>query len=217
MGLKTVLIVYHKNAQMIYKKSWIDRCVRSIQEQTYKDFDIIEINYGGENIFYFTELSNKKELIIDNLDNHILAMNYLIQIALNKGYDIIANLNLDDYYEPNRFEAQIAAINNGAQLVSSNFHYFNDERKHFKRMDMQRYANVGIQFKRNHNPIAHPVVAYHRSFFEDSLMYNDLLGYEDLDLWKRACALNRRFVILPEYLLHYRIHENQITKTYKGL
>ena len=210
--MKCAVIIYHANASKIYKQEWIDKCISSIENQTYKTADIFELNYGSDGKFY-----TKGFTFSAQFSNHIQAMNHLIAMVLSRGYDIIFNTNLDDYYEPNRFEAQIAAINNGAQLVSSNFHYFNDERKHFKRMDMQRYANVGIQFKRNHNPIAHPVVAYHRSFFEDSLMYNDLLGYEDLDLWKRACALNRRFVILPEYLLHYRIHENQITKTYKGL
>ena len=210
--MKACVIIYHSNASKIYKQEWIDKCVDSITNQTYKTADIFELNYGSHgghftNGYKFTH----------PMKNHISAMNYLIAMVLSRGYDVIFNTNLDDYYEPNRFEAQIAAINNGAQLVSSNFHYFNDERKHFKRMDMQRYANVGIQFKRNHNPIAHPVVAYHRSFFDGGLIYNDLLGYEDLDLWKRAYELNRRFVILPEYLLHYRIHENQITKTYKGL
>jgi glycosyltransferase involved in cell wall biosynthesis len=212
--LKCAVIIYHSNALKIYKREWIERCVNSITTQTYKDFDIFELNYeqsGGADFF------TNGQKIKKPMTNHIQAMNYLINKCLTDGYDVIFNVNLDDYYHHERFSKQITAIKNGAQLVSSNFHYFNDERGVFKRMDMQRYANLGIQFKRNHNPIAHPIVAYHKSFFDGGLRYSDLLGYEDLDLWKRAYAENKRIVILPDYLLHYRIHENQITKTYKGL
>lgn len=210
--MKSAVIVYHKNANKIYKQEWIDKCIDSVMNQTYKSFDIFELNYGNVDKFYTRGYHFKTDF-----SNHIVAMNYLIEICLSRGYDIIFNTNLDDYYEPIRLEKQIKAIQNGAHLVSSNFHYFNDERGHFKRMDMQRYGNIAIQFRRNHNLIAHPVVAYSKDFFKEGLRYNDLLGYEDLDLWKRAYEIGKRIVILPDYLLHYRIHENQITKTYKGL
>lgn len=210
--MKAAVIIYHSNALKIYKQEWIDKCVNSIMNQTYKGADIFELNYGNCGKHF----TNGYKFTVP-MKNHISAMNYLIAMVLSRGYDVIFNVNLDDYYSLDRFDAQIAAINKGAQLVSSNFHYFNDERGHFKRMDMQRYSNLGVQFRRNHNPIAHPVVAYHKSFFDGGLQYDNLLGYEDLDLWKKAWELNKRIVILPEYLLHYRIHENQITKTYKGL
>jgi len=210
--MKCAVIIYHSNASKIYKKEWIDKCIDSIKAQTV-NYYIFELNYGEDDAFYTDDsamhLSRKCK-------NHIEAMNYLIDLTVLDGYDIIFNTNLDDYYEPERFELQIKAILNGAQLVSSNFNYFSDSRGTFKKMDMTKYQNIGIQLRRGHNVIAHPVVAYHKSFFNDGLRYNDLLGKEDLDLWQRADKLNRKIVILPQYLLNYRIHENQITKTYKG-
>jgi hypothetical protein len=56
----------------------------------------------------------------------------------------------------------------------------------------------------------------HKSFWVDGLKYNNLIGFEDLDLWQRAFKLGKRFKILKDYLLFYRIHEKQITKTHKG-
>ncbi len=215
--MKYAVIIYHKNASTIYKKEWLDRCLNSISEQTYENFDTFELNYGNDTTSYSFEVDDEsKWLITKPMNNHIEAMNYLIDLCLEYKYDIIFNTNLDDFYAPDRFEKQIEAIKNGAQLVSSNFNYFNDERGIFKKMDMARYGNIGIQLNRGHNVLAHPVIAYHKSFFDDGLRYNDLLGYEDKDLWQRADKLGKKMVILPDYLLNYRIHENQITKIYKG-
>jgi len=215
--LKVAVIIYHKNASTIYEKDWIYRCLKSISDQTYEDFDTFELNYGDDDKSYTFETgSNLKTFISKPMKNHIEAMNYLIDICLEDGYDVIFNTNLDDYYTPDRFAKQILAIQNGAQLVSSNFNYFTDERGIFKRMDMARYGNIGIQLRRGHNVLAHPVIAYHKSFFDGGLRYNDLIGYEDKDLWQRASKLEKKMVILPDYLLNYRIHENQITKTHKA-
>lgn len=217
--MKVAVIIYHSNASKIYKKEWIDKCINSIKAQTFQNFDVFELNYGDgyNNTEYFFEGVGVNYIPMGlRLNNHTFAMNHLISHCLVNNYDIILNTNLDDYYSPDRFQKQIDAINNGAQLVSSNFHYFSDERGIFKRMDMSRYGNIGIQLRRGHNIIAHPVVAYHKSFFDDGLRYNDLLGKEDLDLWQRADKLGRRMVILNDYLLQYRIHDNQITKTHKG-
>ena len=211
--MKSCVIIYHKNAAVIYKQEWIDKCINSIREQTLQDFDVFELNYGIDNNKYY-EGSFFSSL---EMPNHIHAMNALIHAALKSNYDVIFNVNLDDYYAPKRFELQVKEIMRGAQLVSSNFYYFSDEKGVFKNMNMNKYVNLDIQFRRNHNVIAHPVVAYHKSFFDGGLTYKDKLGYEDLVLWKEALAANKRFVILPDYLLHYRIHENQITKTHIGL
>ena len=212
--MKCAVIIYHSNALKIYKREWIDKCINSIMAQTYKDFNIVELNYeqSGSADFF-----TKGQLIKKPMTNHTQAMNFLIDYCLADGYDIIFNVNLDDYYAPDRFAKQIEAIKDGADLVSSNFQYFSDERGHFKRMDMTRYGNIAIQLRRNHNVVAHPVVAYSKKFFNTGLRYKDLVGYEDLDLWKRAHAEGKKITILADYLLHYRIHENQITKTFKGL
>lgn len=215
--MKCAVIIYHKNASKIYKKEWIDKCIQSIKDQTYQDFDVFELNYGGSNEVFYKGDKNSYFPMFEKHDNHISAMNRVIGYCLAFNYDIIFNTNLDDYYHPERFAKQIDAISQGAQLVSSNFNYFTDERGIFKKMDMSRYGNIGIQLRRGHNVLAHPVIAYHKSFFAGDLKYNDLIGYEDKDLWQRADKLGRKMVILPDYLLNYRIHENQITKTYKGL
>jgi len=153
------------------------------------------------------------------MDNHIQAMNFILNKAFATGYDIIFNTNMDDYYHPRRFERQLALINKGLDVVSSNFNYVADHGGIdgiFRAMDMCRHGDIRTNLIRGHNVIAHPCVAYSRRFWDSGFRYNEsLIGSEDLDLWKRSIGYHR-FYISPEYLLFYRIHDNQITKEYKA-
>lgn len=199
-------IVYHKNALSLYEKEWVEKCINSLKEQTFQEFDFIEINYGGGE-----ERFTDGTFFSIELDNFISAMNFLLTYAFGSGYEIAMNCNLDDFYEPDRFEKQIEAILNGAQLVSSNFRYFGARDKE---MNMTRFGNIGQQLAKGHNVIAHPVVAMHRSFWDADLHYENVLGSEDLRLWQKAYRKGKKFVILPECLLFYRLHPNQVTKVY---
>lgn len=214
---KVAVIIYHKNVESIYSKQWIKECIDSIQNQTFQHFDVFELNYGNTDKFYFPE-DNKRLVFRKKLDlpNHIHAMNHLIDSVLKMDYDIIFNTNLDDTFNSLRFIKQYEKINQGYDIVSSNFWYTNHTGMRFKKMNMTGSGSIEINLKRNHNVIAHPCVCFSKSFFDSGLRYKDFLGYEDLDLWKRACEQGKRFFILEDYLLNYRLHVKQVTKTYKA-
>lgn len=212
--MKSVVIFYHKNIESIYPNSWIFKCVKSIKDQTHKDFHVIELNYGGNGKKYCEGIKEEYVFLNMKFENHIGAMNYLYDLCFQSGYDVVFNTNMDDFYSITRFDEQLKAIKKGFQLVSSNFYYVDKLDHPFKAMRMNLFSpTIALNLKRNHNIIAHPVTAMHKSFW--TLKYNNLIGYEDLDLWKRAFDEGKTFCILPEFLLFYRIHGNQITKTHK--
>ena len=203
--MRSVVIIYHQNIEEIYAKEWIDEAVSSVHGQTYQDFEIYELNYGGDDYRLF----DGKFFSIE-MKNHIEAMNFLITMAFEDGADVVFNTNLDDISLPERFEKQIAAIKRGYQLVSCNFTYFGEENR---LMNMTGCGDIGRNFRREHNVICHPAVCYHSSFWDQK--YNEsLVGYEDFDLWKRQYAKRKKFFILDDYLLLYRIHSGQITKKF---
>jgi len=214
---KIAVIIYHKNVESIYSHRWITECIDSIRNQTFQHFDVFELNYGNADKFYFPE-DNKRLVYRKKLDltNHIHAMNHLIESALQLDYDIIFNVNLDDTFSPVRFIKQYEKIKQGYDIVSSNFWYTNDRGVRFKKMNMIGSGDIGLNLKKNHNVIAHPCVCFNKSFFNTGLRYKDLIGYEDLDLWKRAYAEGKRFFIIDDYLLNYRLHVKQVTKTHKA-
>lgn len=86
--MNCAVIIYHANADKIYEPHWIQKCINSIKVQTYKAFDVFELNYGGDKVFYYDGPELKKQ-IADKLINHIHAMNEMLEAAFTEmGYDV---------------------------------------------------------------------------------------------------------------------------------
>lgn len=215
------VIVFHKNNH-IYDKRWIDKFVCSILEQTYSDFVIYEVDYGGGSVSVFNgyEYAQEHKFYTENFNNHAEAMNFLIDRTLEDSCDYVFNTNIDDYYEKNRFEIQLTHLLDGYDLVSSNFDYIKDDGfgNDIETLSF-RYDDVDIIYDliNGNNCIAHPCVAYSRAYLLrivilDNVYYPSEIPYEDLNLWKRTMFRSKMF-ICPEVLLKYRLHSNQITKT----
>lgn len=211
---KAAVIFFHSNILNLYKRRWIDKCIQSIKDQSFQDFDVFEIDYSGNNTKLCKGFSRHLFYNV-KLENHISAMNFLLNEVFSKEYNVVFFTNMDDYYDPLRFEKQLQRIQEGFNLVSSNFYYITEiaDGKDIvmNRMNMTSFGDIRANLKRNHNVIAHPCVCMDRAIWESGLRYHNLLGYEDLDLWQRAHKF--KFNILEDYLLYYRIHDNQITKT----
>ena len=208
--IKTAVVFYHKNADSLYPHEWIMDCINSIRGQTFQDFDVFELNYGGDGKHYASGTGRHHYFINKKLGNHIDAMNTLLTYIFKQGYDVVWNTNMDDYYSPERFEKQLQEINQGYQVVSSNFIHIKENRDVIRYMDMVSLGSIEKHILNNHNIIAHPAVCMHRSFWDDDLHYHNLLGYEDLELWQRGIHKGKKFKILGDYLLYYRIHPQQI-------
>lgn len=169
------VIVFHKNNH-IYDKRWIDKFVCSILEQTYSDFVIYEVDYGGGSVSVFNgyEYAQEHKFYTENFNNHAEAMNFLIDRTLEDSCDYVFNTNIDDYYEKNRFEIQLTHLLDGYDLVSSNFDYIKDDGfgNDIETLSF-RYDDVDIidDLINGNNCIAHPCVAYSRAYLLDNVYY----------------------------------------------
>ena len=206
--MKLGVVFYHKNLEKIYKKEWIDECIESIENQSIKNLFFYEIDYGdtdknvtGSDNFY----SIPKE-------NYADAMNFIISKAFEDGCDYVFNTNLDDKYSSDRIEKQIEYLELGYDIVSSDIMYINEEGGFKLNLVLSQHNNnIKNELDSNHNVISHPSVAYSRNFWENNKYDITKTPEEDLDLWKRASGENYKFYIIPEFLLTYRIHENQVS------
>lgn len=200
--MKLALICYHKNVTQ-YPKQWIDEFSLSILGQTYQDFDIFELNYGGgeERLFACSEFESKE------LTNHAEAMNYLIDKCFELGYDYMLNTNVDDIYSLDRIEKQLPCMQQGYDIISSNFDLF-DERGTFHTHEFHT-LNIRKELQANHNIICHPVVAISKHFWSWNRYYPHEIPLEDMKLWQRTVA-SFKFIILPDVLLHHREHTNSV-------
>lgn len=204
---KIALIVFHKNADKIYPKKWIDDFRDSILNQTNQNFDILELCYSDD---YFNIFDNSI-FTKTTYDNHAQAMNRLIDIAFDVySYDYAFITNVDDIYSLDRIEKQLPYLEQGYDIVSSNFSLFNDEgvfhTHEFDKLDIKK------ELSKNHNVICHPVVAMSKNFWRSNRYYPHELPVEDLRLWQRSIN-SFRFIILPDVLCFHREHPNGVGRT----
>ena len=205
--MKAAVIIFHRDIGK-YPVSWVDQCFASVRDQTFKNFDVFEFDYGGTFCHsYYKSTFDSFELL-----THAHAHNHLLDWVFSMDYDCAFNVNIDDYYALDRFEKQTVAIRDGADVVSSNFIRFNHEGQpnvrylEFHKLDPVKEA------KKGHNIIAHPVCCYSRKFWLNCTRLNPAeIPQDDFELWKRSYG-KFNFVILPDYLLYQRIHEFNISK-----
>lgn len=189
-------------------------CIKSVLDQTYKDFYIYEINYGTDDFNfsdYFSKFGRKYKFFKKELKNHAEAMNYLLDKCLKDKMDVVFNTNMDDYYNSYRFEKQLEKIKEGYDIVSSDIQYvMNDKLLNiFKFSDFNSDINGRIDYE---NIIAHPTVCYSKKFLENIRYIPEEIPSEDYNLWKRLLKNDYKFYIVDSILCYYRIHENQVSK-----
>jgi len=214
---KLGVIFFHKNIREIYDERWIKKSVESMLNQSIENFKIYEINYGSDNFSvteYFGNITNDAFFISKPLKNHAEAMNFIIDKAFSDGCDYVFNTNLDDCYHEERIEKQITKLDEGYDIVTSDFCYMEeinseDRITHYK--NIKSDTNIEFNLSYGHNVIAHPVVAYSKKFWESNRYNIDEIPMEDLRLWQRAIANGYKFYIMDDVLLFYRLHSNQIT------
>lgn len=201
--MKIALIVYHKNAEKLYETSWIDEFRYSIINQTYKSFDIFELDYGGGNfrIFGNSDYHSKE------FPSFVYALNYLIDCIFFMGYDCICNTNSDDVYALDRLEKQLPYIEAGYDIVSSNFALMQDGE--VIQNNIFHDMNLPLELENNHNLICHPTVIYSRNFWKSYRYVPEQVPREDIMLWQRAIKTHK-FFIHPDILLYHRIHGNSV-------
>lgn len=206
--LKVALLCYHKNLFDLYPLEWIEAYRDSILNQTFKDFDIWETNYGKS----VGMIGWKSKYQSREFPTFVHCMNWMLDWLFNEcGYDVVCNSNVDDVAHPQWLEKSIEKINEGFDVVSCNFQLFNEDgiykTHYFDKLDIEK------ELEQNHNILCHPAIVFHRRFHERGNRYDpDQIPYEDRELWKRAIK-NSKFFILPDHLLLHRVHDNAVCRS----
>lgn len=203
--IKLAVIIFHKNVRN-YPAQWIAQCVNSIKNQTHKDFQVFEIDYGGDGVQIYPD----SHFCTKDFKTHADAHNFLLDQVFKLGFDYAANVNIDDHYSPDRFEKQLVYAKQGYDVISSNFYNINAEGAIIDTMEMHG-KDIIAEANKGHNVIAHPAVFYSKNFWTTcSRLIPDQIPVDDFELWKRSFD-QYRFIILPDFLLYYRVHSHKIS------
>ncbi|MDG6871705.1 glycosyltransferase [Glaesserella parasuis] len=198
-------------------EKFVEKSVRSIMEQTYKNLEIIVINDCSNDSTKKILLELQKEdCRIVYIENEF---NLKLPKTLNKGISIsngeyIARMDADDISFHNRIEKQMDFLlkNSHIDMISANYKVIDE---------LGNITSISSSLPTEHldiinrltwqSPFAHPLVIGKRSFFINLGGYRDIHYAEDYDMWIRGWLEGYRFANLNEILLYYRHHDNQMT------
>lgn len=199
---------------------WIIKAIDSILNQTFDDFEFIIINDNPSS-------KQLKEFLaeISTRDNRILIINNRENIgltkSLNKGIakcngEYIARMDADDWAYPNRIRRQVEFMDTNQDLIASSALAYSWDGK-VSLNSIFRPINFEdiITYTFTSSPFIHPLLIMRR----DVLIKNDINydeNYPRSQDYKLAVDLLQfgKIANLSEYLLKYRVSEQQITSKF---
>lgn len=205
--LSVVLSTYNE-------EKYIAQSVQSILNQTYPYFELIIVNDGStDNTLQVIKSFEDPRIVIIDKPNSGLpdSLNAGIRIAK---YDWIARMDGDDIAEPTRFENQVKYIDEqvgviGGQFVSIDENGISQSNK-ISSKPLSYFSCKCLLFF-GMSPLAHPTVIIRKSYLNKYGGYDiNFKAAQDMELWSRL-APTIKIINIPNQLLYYRIHSNNIT------
>lgn len=195
-------------------EKFLQESIKSILEQTFKDFEFLIIDDGSSDGSkeIVQSFNAPRIILIENEKNIGLAQSLNKGLKLAKG-QYIARMDADDISLPDRLEKQVSFMDNNPEIdVCGSWIKLFDNKK----SSIRKYPEKDLEIKAHlffNSYIAHPTVILRKcSFQKYNLFYSsDFKAAQDFDLWTRA-AKNCNFTNLPEVLLLHRKHKVQTSK-----
>lgn len=199
-------------------EKFVEQAVRSIMEQTYWNLEIICINdYSKDSTGSILQKLAKEDsriIYVENEENLKLPKTLNKGIALAKG-EYIARMDADDIALPERIERQVSFLLESPDIDIVGTNVFTiDESGYFLNYtsNMVRTSQEIAKKIAWKTCLLHPTVLAKSSFFRDLHGFDESLLYaEDYDLWIRATLDGKKIANIPDVLLKYRVHKNQMS------
>ena len=201
-------------------ESFLERCIKSIINQTYVKLQILLINDGSTDgsIFIckkYKEKDNRIEIIDKTNSGVSNSRNIGIENAIGQ---YITFVDSDDYLENTMIEKLLLAMkNNNVDIVSCRFFYEKNLHK-FKSTTINEKIFTNNEFiieilKENSIIGSLWGKLYRKELFNKIKLNENLKICEDLDLLLRMSDYIQRAYIINECLYNYYINENSVTNS----
>lgn len=193
----------------------LNEAIASILAQSFTEFEFLIINDGStdKSVEIVESFQDPRIRLIHNDTNLGLVS------TLNKGFllargEFVARMDCDDYSLPSRLRLQYNFLidNPDVSFCGSSIELYDGEVK--KKMTYpcsHEEISAALLFG---NPMAHPSVIVRREAIRKfNLQYEPAdTNAEDYGLWVRASTV-AKFANLPDVLVRYRLHKNQVSNT----
>ena len=202
-NLVSIIVPFYNRVELVLQS------VRSVQEQTYKNWELILVNDGStENISGIADsVASDSRLRFIN-SNHVGASN-----ARNLGIDsstgrYIAFLDSDDLWDFQKLEKQIGfMLENNYSLSHTNYNRMSFDGKLLAKIDLSDLSGNIFSKCLYSCRIATPCVIVEREFLGDLRFPLDIGYGEDVCLWLEL-AWRGNWGLLQEPLTHVRVGDS---------
>lgn len=209
--LSVIMATYNEN------RDFLQNCIQSILNQTYRDFEFLIVIEPGEiNRDYLKEIAetDSRPRIIENTARIGVAASRNRAIMESKG-KYIALIDSDDYCDVTRFDKQISFLEKspGISLVGANM-FLVDENNNIigERTYPETHKNIRRYFLLT-MAVANPSIMVRRKDLDEVGLFDDRLNKaEDFELWMRFLVNNKKMHNLREHLVNYRVLSNNNEK-----
>lgn len=193
-------------------EKYISEAIESIQNQSFRDFELLIINDGSTDgtlgILQQHKKTDDRIVIISRANKGLVD-------TLNEGIDVargqwIARMDADDVALPNRLALQLAVLEQtGADICGGGIEFFGtSDRRIIKHPIGDDEIKTALYFG---SAFAHPTVMMKTELVRQLRYDKQWEKCEDYDLWQRAAHAGWTMTNVPEVILRYRQHEAQIS------
>ncbi len=197
-------------------EKYLEQAIDSILNQSFEEFEFIIINDGStDNSLKILQEYQKSDsrIILVSRENRNLAttLNEIIDLASGKW---IARMDQDDIAMPFRFERQLHWLDQtNADICGSWVQRFGTkDNRIVKFHENDELIKAEMLFA---SPFAHPSVMMKTEYLKKLRYDSEFEKAEDYDLWVRSVQAGCKMTNVPEVLIRYRVHSDQITtRTY---
>lgn len=195
---------------------FVKKAIRSVLEQTYQNFEFIIVDdcSTDDSLETIKAFDDPRIKILSTEKNSGLAT------ALNKALEVcqgeyIARMDLDDVCVPERFEKQIAFMRDNPDVIlcGTQIMYIDENgdsplgvRTTKFNVDPEEYR-IYLLFA-NNPMIIHPTWMFNRRLLTNyNIRYKEQYKYSQDYAMLVSCADHARCAVIPDVLLHYRVHK----------
>ena len=196
---------------------YVARAVKSILDQTFRDFEFLVINDGStdRSIDIIREFNDPRIRVIDT-ENQGVAAALRLGMEMARG-TYIARMDADDESLPNRLEIEKHCLDAHPEVavVHGSVQYMDSEGSRILLDWNEDHSNVSTKWLLNfRNVITHSTVMLRADVLEEhSLNYRiEMNRAEDLDLWNRVAHFGD-FMYLHDVLIRYRVHSENVSNS----
>lgn len=215
----------------VYKKdsiNYLHLAVDSILKQTYTNFHLYIGVDGpvGKELSDFLELEDGQTKVtvtwFDENRGLACVLNDLLDICFKEGYEYIARMDADDISMTDRFEKQIAYLEEHPEIdvVGGAIKEIDEEGKlRNKTIVYPEGPEECRAFFSKRNPHAHPAVLFRRSFFDklNGKKYRpEYRQNQDTMLWFDGMMAGTQHTNIPDVVLNFRMTNAMFKKRRNG-